>query len=327
MSFKGCLVLGSALGLLACGASQQQASSVNVVGGEATDQYGGVLRFLVDLDSGRFCSGIVVSPTTALVAGHCIKNMTVNEQIYAERTGAMQSGPAIRSSKIYFWNSVANLELLSEQTIARDLAVVVYDDAPFAKLGAEAFVKIAPQILDGQPLAEGASVTIVGYGAAELGSTKGARDSLGVKRKGANSIHEAKAGSYIIKSKISEAALPGHAFAADGDAGAPLFDAQGQLVGIGAGSMLVDAGFEPTPPVQDERGYLSHATEGAEHVLNAFVDLCLQLWRMLSGCQPEPWPATSNRGSAAPTDPARRSDAEGLGSVDLLTTACVQQLS
>jgi hypothetical protein len=258
------------LGLVACGKASQE-SSLNVYGGQETDKYPGVIRFLADLDSGRFCTGVVVSETTALVAGHCVKNMTLYDQIYAERP--QQSGPAIRSSKIYFWTSMGNMELLNEETIARDLAVVEFLDAPFKSLGADAYVKIAPQVLSGSPLAAGTAVTMVGYGAAELGNTKGARDSEGVKRMGSNTVAEAKGGSYIIKSKISEAKAPGHAFAADGDAGAPLFDADGKLVGIGAGSMLVDASGNTTAPVEDEKGYLSHSLEGAESALNAFVDL------------------------------------------------------
>jgi hypothetical protein len=270
MAYKWRVAVALGLSLAACGKASQE-SSLNVYGGQETNEYPGVIRFLVDLDSGRFCTGVVVSETTALVAGHCIKNMTLLDQIYAERP--QQSGPAIKSSKIYFWTSMGNMELLNEETIARDLAVVEFADAPFKRLGADAYVKIAPQVLSGSPLAAGTPVKMVGYGAAELGNTKGARDSEGVKRMGTNTVAEAKAGSYLIKSKISEAKEPGHAFAADGDAGAPLFDTAGNLVGIGAGSMLVDANGNATKPVEDERGYLSHSLEGAESALNAFVDL------------------------------------------------------
>lgn len=259
-------------------------SDVNIVGGSTTTKYPGVIRFLTDLESGRFCTGVVVSETTALVAGHCIKNMTIYEQIYAERPSYLGSGGHIRSNKIYFWPALGNLELLNEKTIARDLAVVVFNDAPFkAENGDNSglHIKIAPEILNGTRTSLNSPITMVGYGANELGKTKGARDSLGTKRVGTNEIAGLGAGFYTVKSKISEAAMPNRAFAAEGDAGAPLLDAQGQLIGIGAGFMLTDADLVVTEPETDEYGYISHSTKNAVYAFNAFVDLSSEVSRRL----------------------------------------------
>jgi hypothetical protein len=259
---------------VACGKGTN--SNVNVVGGVATKEYPSVLRFLTDLESSRFCTGVVVSETTALIAGHCIKNMTVYDQIYAEGTDTLGKGAPIKSDKIYFWPALGNLELLDEREIARDLAVVVFNSAPFkskTEADDEAYIKLAPEVHKGTRKAKGSYVSLVGYGANELGKTKGARDSLGTKRIGSNQISDLAAGYYTVRSKISEASLPDHAFAADGDAGAPLLDEKGQLIGIGAGFMLTDANGIATAPEKDENGFYLHSLKDAVYAVNSFVDL------------------------------------------------------
>ena len=270
------------IALAACGKGTD--SNVNIVGGVTTNNYPGVMRFLTDLESYRFCTGVVVSETTALIAGHCIKNMTVYDQIYAERTDSLGKSAPIKSDKIYFWPALANLELLDEREIGRDLAVVVFNSAPFkspTEPAHEAHIKLAPEILKGTRKAKGSKVNLVGYGANELGKTKGARDSLGTKRVGSNQIADLANGYYIIRSKISEASLPNQAFAADGDAGAPLLDEQGHLIGIGGGFMLTDASGIVTAPEIDANGFTVHSTDDAVYAVNAFVDLSSEASRRL----------------------------------------------
>ncbi len=258
-------------------------TTVKIAGGTETNDFPGVIRFLVEKESGRFCTGVVVSDSTALLAGHCIKNSTLQNQIYAERTD--RSGDPVVSKKIYFWTSVAALELLNPETIARDLAVVAFPKGTFSG----PFVKIAPSTVSGARAGEKAKVTLVGFGANELGSSAGARNSLGVKRMGHNVIHSLENGYYKVRAVIGDHAPIDNAIGATGDAGAPLLDTDGYLLGIGAGLLLTseisvgaNKGSERTTDLtKDPLGYPAHAVENAQYAYNSFVDLSSEASRKL----------------------------------------------
>jgi hypothetical protein len=270
---------------IGCKSAQRDGSETKVAGGQATQagEYENVIRFLVDVKSGRFCTGVVVSETTALLAGHCIKDSTLSHKIFAQRPAYMKPGQPIQSDKIYFWGAVGGLELLNDDSIKRDLAVVAFKKSsePDGFQGFRGpFAKLSSQTLAGQGY-QGKDVTVVGFGASELGDSDVARDSLGIKRAGTNVI-ASYTGYYRLKRVLADKDSKTSAVAAAGDAGAPLFNKSGQLIGLGAGLMLTkskdSAAGEgpkqvPTELTTDSLGYPMHALADAEQAHNAFVDL------------------------------------------------------
>ena len=262
--------LGAALlAAVACSAgSGGGTSDLTIAGGKETDGYKGVIRFLTDAKvTGRFCTGVVVSDSTALIAGHCVMSLASDAYIYAERPN--ESTDPIKSDKVYLWLSIGGASRLDDKTIARDLAVVSFPGDPFKNYEK---VKLSESVIAGTSTQSG-EVTLVGYGSNELGNTNGARDSLGVKRVGKNSIFKADGGFYQIRSEIAKIGSEDHAIAASGDAGAPLFDALGNLIGIGAGILLKDKDNNPTKVIKDSFGYEIYDVQNAVYAYNAFVDL------------------------------------------------------
>jgi hypothetical protein len=269
----------------ACRSSQSDDTEVKVVGGSETKkgEYDSVIRLLVDVGSARFCTGVVVSETTVLMAGHCIKNSTLAHQIYAERPSYMKAGSAIKSHKIYAWSAIAGLELLNDKTIQRDLAIVTFPkskDANDFQGFKGPYVKIASSVLQGKRVDDKELVTIVGYGANELSNDSIVRDHMGVKRAGQNVIDSYK-GHYLIKGTVAASESKTNAVAASGDAGAPLLNKNGELIAIGAGMLLAqspmsaqqDGSAVTTKIIDDESGYPMHSLDGAVYAYNAFVDL------------------------------------------------------
>lgn len=269
----------------ACRTSQDDDASVKIVGGSETQkgEYESVIRLLVDIGSARFCTGVVVSETTVLMAGHCIKNSTLAHQIYAERPSYMKPGTAIKSHKIYAWSAIAGLELLNDSTIKRDLAVVTFakskDENGFQGFKGP-YVKLSSSVLQGKRTSDKELVTMVGYGANELSNDEVVRDHMGVKRAGQNVIDGYK-GYYLIKGTVAASESKTNAVAASGDAGAPLFNKSGELIAVGAGMLLAkssmtvqqDGTSVATKIIDDASGYPMHSLDGAVYAFNSFVDL------------------------------------------------------
>jgi hypothetical protein len=255
---------------------QPQASSVKIFGGTETSDYPAVLRMLIDKTRGRFCTGIAVSESTVLMAGHCIKNETLAADggIYVDLKANLKPGITAEQmnaakKNVAMWNAVGNLELLTDQAAARDLAVVWFENAPF-----QSHVKISADALAGRSAAARTPVTLVGFGATEFGASIGALNSGGTKRAGSNTIAAVNEGLYIIKADLrSERPHADNAAQAAGDAGGPLFDDKGELIAVGTGVRLLKADGSSTGTVAGPWKYLLPNPTDAAYAENAFVSL------------------------------------------------------
>jgi hypothetical protein len=269
-------IAASILSGVACKVAPQSASDAKIFGGTETNGHPAILRMLVDKSRGRFCTGIAVSESTVLMAGHCIKSETLAADggLYAELMTNTKPGVTaeqMRNAKKYvaMWSAVGNLELLTDEAAGKDLAVVWFDNAPFQN-----HVRIASSALAGSSAAVGTRITLVGFGAKEFGNSIGALNSAGVKRVGTNAIAAARKGLYLVKADLrATAAQEGNAAQAAGDAGGPIFDGNGELIGIGAGVRLLKADGSATGTAEGPWKYLLPNPTGAAYAENSFVSL------------------------------------------------------
>jgi hypothetical protein len=246
------------------GCQKGSTSDLNVYNGTATSEYSStVVRLLVDEARRRFCTGVVVDASTVLMAGHCIKNSSVQTSI-SVRTS---DGKDLKASRHYAWASVRNMELLTDAAAARDLAVLVFEGKPFKG----PFMTLAAQTVDKKNLPR---VTIVGYGASDFSANASVKESSGLQR-GSNKILRAENGIFVVKASLQSSSVSGeNAAATAGDAGGPLLNQSGQLIGIGAGIRLVKSdGVTSTGVMEDKQKYAAPKTDDAAYVENSFVDL------------------------------------------------------
>ena len=269
------------LGSLVVGCQGSSSSDLNVFNGTETTQYdGSVVRLLVDQGRRRFCTGVVVDASTALMAAHCIKSSTVETSILAELRAAKDGVGQVKAKRYYSWSAVRNMETLTDEAAARDLAVVVFDGAPFKG----PYLKLASHIAQGKSADLNSPVKIVGFGAANFGLNAGTIKGRGAQV-GDNRISEVKKGLYILTANLSPSApRQGNAAAAAGDAGGPLLNANGELLGIGAGIRLLKQDkVTSTGIVEDESKYAAPRPEQAAFAQNSFVDLSSETSKKLLG--------------------------------------------
>jgi hypothetical protein len=267
--------------IAACRDEAPSASEAKIFGGAETSDYAAVTRVLVDQSRGRFCTGIAVSESTLLLAGHCIKNETIVGDIHPDLSANLKPGISaadMRKAKkfVAMWHAVGGLELLTDEAAAKDLAVVWFDNAPFQR-----HVKIARSALDGKVAKPHESVTLVGFGAKDYGASIGTLNSAGIKRVGSNEIAAARDGIYLVKAQLASNAPDGNAAQAAGDAGGPLFDSKGELIAIGAGVRLLNANGRATGTIEGPWQFLLPNPDEAAVVENAFVSLASDAARNL----------------------------------------------
>lgn len=239
--------------------------SLKIYGGNQTKEFPEVHIFGVDGAKGHICSGVALSDTTAIMAGHCVKDPTLNDGVIALEKGA-------RSEVIYTWLALKNLELMTDTTAARDLAVVVFPSGTFSPPFGE---------LTLQRQEVGTEVKIVGYGASGFdGRSVDVRKSAGLKRAGSNKISEIREGLYVLQADLNNTQAANNAAAAAGDSGGPLY-VKGRIAGLAAALYLTDANGRQTPVLQDDTGYPTPDVKGAVRAFNVFVDLSSEVSRKL----------------------------------------------
>jgi hypothetical protein len=265
-------------------------SGLNVVGAQRENGYPEVKLVQADQVQLGLCTGVAVSDTTMLMAGHCIKSGSIEHGIRSPDTNT----PA---NQVIFWNAVAERYLLTMHDAARDLAVVVFPPnslkPPYAKVavlsdaqGMVATLSRAPRL--------GEQVKLVGYGATTFSAIATVQNgTLGTK----NSVHNQLAEFVgidcdensvcddqviVIESQIVsnrgngelELSAP---IAASGDSGSPLFykqDGQGELVlGIGAAVAAFDNNGTLIRPAKSPSGIYQLNIAGAAKVRNLYTDL------------------------------------------------------
>jgi hypothetical protein len=262
----------SVLAAMACESPKDDAQ-LKIVGGEGAEGlYPEVVQLDVDQNAGRICTGVAVSPTTVLMAGHCVKDATDTDGVFVR-------GPARQQSKwIYTWRALGGAEIIDDSMAFRDVAVVVFDQNVFSSWATIATTQAAP----------GTDVTLVGYGTATLSSTATTdANAAGRVRHGRNRIaRHLGAGderAYVLTAQVTPTGTSA-AIAAAGDSGGPLFvvdPATGRrsLIGLAAGYYLM-AGNTRTPIIPRANGPVP-SDAGATEAVSVFVDLTSTVSRNL----------------------------------------------
>ena len=235
---------------------QEERSTVLIVGGEKSleSQYPSVIKMVVDEDptSGaqKICTGVVITHRTVVAASHCIKR--------AQQSGENNfkfvkvASPANRARlprsvmQVYTYDEPLSLDMIPENYIPLDLAVLDFGQNAFHLPTYPKLAKKTPQA--------GESVTLVGFGATSFRSDGG---SPGEQRFGKNRLETYDATKGVIYVTGDTDGTQG-ALAAPGDSGGPLFNRDGELLGIGSALLI----------------------EG-EQVTNFFVDLTSRTSRIL----------------------------------------------
>lgn len=265
-------------------------SGLNVVGAQRENGYPEVKLVQADQVQLGLCTGVAVSDTTMLMAGHCIKSGSIEHGIRSPDTNTS-------ANQVIFWNAVAERYLLTMHDAARDLAVVVFPPnslkPPYAKVavlgGAQGMVATlsrAPRL--------GEQVKLVGYGATNFSAIATVQNgTLGTKNSGHNQLAEfvgidcdenivCDDQVIVIESQIVsnhgngelELSAP---IAASGDSGSPLYYKQDNreevVVGIGAAVAAFDKNGTLIPPTKSPSGLYQLNLAGAAKVQNLYTDL------------------------------------------------------
>ncbi len=256
----------AALAASACKTGEDNASEAKVAGGVATQGFPELHHFEVDSARGRVCTGVAVSPNTALMAAHCIKASTIDNGVMLPKrdpaTDRLLPGEGIRSKKIYAWFALKGVETMDERYAARDIAVVVFPEGTFTSFA---------------PLSRASGlqqeVQVVGYGAAGFdGLSAQVRSSRGVKRAGKNKLSQMRSDLLVVSAIIKDVG-PNNAVAASGDSGGPLLDANGGIIGIAAAMYLLNANGQIAPLTTDVDGYKIPVAQGAVKAFNFYADI------------------------------------------------------
>ena len=243
-------------------------AGLSIAGGQETSGYPEVVRISMDFERARYCTGVVVSETTLLMAAHCVKDPKRPSEIHVEMQ-ASNSKRATAATAVYMWNTVAFKELQDDEDIARNLAVVEFASAPFSP----PFAKISPKVWSEQWADTGDTAVIVGYGADRFGSPEEVRLSIGVKRVGTQTIMARSGNFYELSSPLRNGMVVRGSLAANGDAGSPLYDQAGHLIGLGVAYHLRNEDGEILPYETDSYSNRYYPETGAASAHNAFVSL------------------------------------------------------
>lgn len=266
--------------LIFIGCQKSSDSNTTVAGGREETGYPAVKMLLADKTKAGVCTGVAVSHNAILIAGHCVKDGTIDWSVRSPDTGK-------DATKIVMWPQVTNRQRMSVQDAAYDLAVLVYPPnsvkPPYAAIG-----QSLPAV--------GSDVKIVGYGATSFDTDASvAQGKVGRKNSGTTKISRIDfAGCEEDASQCKERVIVTHAAvrpdgsldgaaAAPGDSGSPLFlqnapggDQTPTIVGISAAVGARDAKGTLLAP-RLEKGphgdFYAINIRGAAMVENLYVDL------------------------------------------------------
>jgi hypothetical protein len=262
------------------GCQKSSDSNTTVAGGREESGYPSVKMLLADKTKAGVCTGVAVSHNAIIIAGHCVKDGTIDWSVRSPDTGK-------DATKIVMWPQVTNRQRMSVQDAAYDLAVLVYPPNSVKP----------PYAVIGQSLpAVGSNVKIVGYGATSFEADASvAQGKVGRKNSGATKITRIDfAGCEDDASQCKERVIVTHAAvrpdgsldgaaAAPGDSGSPLFlqntpggDQTPTIVGISAAVGARDSKgtlLAPSLEKGPNGDFYAINIRGAAMVENLYVDL------------------------------------------------------
>jgi V8-like Glu-specific endopeptidase len=256
----GAAILGASFIQAACYKASPNGgddSQAKIVGGALETGKSEVVRLLLGNDPLRICTGVIISDSTVLLAGHCIDAKA------KEQAGVTVEGLGVMSKNIFSYKQVMGATQIDDTIAASDLAAVVYPKGTF---------KAPYAALAETSAAKNDVVTLVGYGAASF-TDIAANAPLGVKRSGKNRLTQAKDGVYYLSADIKAKDLVQNAVAAPGDSGGPVYNESGKLIGIIVGLDFTDQSGKVLPIVEDANKKLVLPLDRAANARNIMVDL------------------------------------------------------
>jgi len=258
---QGLLVTGLVSFLTGCMGTND--SDAKIVNGQIETGHPEVVRVLTGSSPVRVCTGVVISDTVLLMAGHCVAEKTLTEGVTVEKTNTVAaSGQKLNSKVIVGYDALRGAARLSPSSARYDLAAVVYPKGTFQP----PYAKLAKA-----PAKKGDIVQLVGYGASSFEDIAANVPLDGLKRSGTNKLIDSKDGLYFLEANIKAKGLDNNAVAAFGDSGGPVYR-NGEFIGIVAGLYFADA-RGPIKVSTDASGKAVMPLAQATTAGNAIVDL------------------------------------------------------
>jgi hypothetical protein len=237
--------------------------------------------FLSDKSQAGICTGVAVSHNAVLIAGHCVKDGTIDWSVRSPDTG-------VDAKKIVMWTQLINRQRMSMQDASRDLAVLVYPPNALKP----------PYAVVAQSLPKaGTPVKVVGYGATSFDSQASLHSGqVGRKNSGTNQIKRIEYSAcdedisncrervIVTHAGVNPDGTLSGAAAAPGDSGSPIFlmgapggEQTPTVVGIGAAVGARDRQGALLAPIQETDGEgKSHYKinfQGTATIENLYVDV------------------------------------------------------
>ena len=213
--------------LTGCGANSAYQSSIKVTGGNSisrSDRMANPVVALRTIDGG-LCTGTFINATTVITAAHCALSEKSGSQTPSATGGfSLFQAPTESSTKAVIPSDDARYHNVNSYLAsARDISIVTFTASASQALNITSFA----QISDTAP-AKDSDVSMVGYGMAELGD----HSSVGKLRIGTNKIVSISNGIIRLIGTNHMESKPGMGASAPGDSGGPLFDENGDIVGL-----------------------------------------------------------------------------------------------
>ena len=216
------------------GCGETPTSSVKVTNGTTIGEaeYPSVARIYFTVGQGAAtCSGTFISDSLLLTAAHCVSQAEVDDRglvdmditlLTQDAVGAFESrAESIAVYRNPEWDTVPGVNKF-------DLGLIKFPED--TALAVSKIASSAGKIND--------NVMVVGYG----NNDNVARTGAGVKRKGANKIHDVREGFLFLRgSALPDDASGTRSTSGMGDSGGPLFR-DGKLVGVTSGGKVLEDG-------------------------------------------------------------------------------------
>jgi hypothetical protein len=212
----------------------------------------------------KSCTAAAISENVAILAAHCIpQGGSAPSRLKIE-------GKNASVKQIVGPESLYESTVLSEKDAAMDLAALVLESSTGPVFSGQEIATIAPS-----SATNGTAVKMIGFGATELEALKNPSSASagGQAAVGSQQILAADGSTYDLKASQKDLLDPnsGVSIAAPGDSGAPLFNQDGQLIGLLVGLSYHNNG-KPLDLSQD-LAQIETLAESADAYGNKAVDL------------------------------------------------------
>lgn len=198
-------ILSLALGL------SMSIPAMAVINGTKVDKktigLGGAQDYIADLttkdgDIVNYCTGVFISPTAILTAGHCAK---ISPSVKTA------GGDSLQVQSIHLFSGYKKKNAYDDNSLLNDVAIL-----KLKKASPEAKVAQLPN--RNQVLKQNLALTVIGYGRSSYDAKGAAKEDMGTLRKGTNKSYQSSGNKILITQSQGEAGL------CEGDSGGPLLE-------------------------------------------------------------------------------------------------------